>query len=330
MEKFIGFYTYKPFWSERKPDLELFNSKNYDIPGFYSLMAEIVFKHKEKNIDICVCRDGLIMVSKYFSKRANIEQKWKEYLELLNTIYLLFESSYLKNNTLLHFDISSITYQDAFGLEFENGQFKGQGVPAYSYAEKYVEGRFLSNYDTTDDKYWHHYDRRIKQRIVIGKETFSRLKKDLSKLFSHENPYELISIFSDYTKSLSEYKILNFNTSLVLSWFIIEKFINKYWENFIDSNPAIIDSKRKDCLQDYRTYTIAVKSEILEFNKIITLEQYKKINRLRVKRNAIVHQNSKQVTSEECGLAFDLIKEFIFKFSAIDLKINTSYSVSGI
>jgi hypothetical protein len=68
MEKFVGFYTSKPFWMGEKPDLSKFGALNYDIPGFYKLLSAVIFKFEKNEYKVQICKDGMIML--YYLKIA--------------------------------------------------------------------------------------------------------------------------------------------------------------------------------------------------------------------------------------------------------------------
>lgn len=329
MEKYVGFYTSKPFWMGGKPDLSKFGSHYYIIPEFFNIMSEIVYEFKKEDYGVSICKDGMIMLSKNIPEEVELEEKWKNYLEILNAIYLLFESSFLKQQRTAYFEVSEITNKDAFGITFENGQMKSQSVPAFSYAEKYVMGRFLSQYDVSD-KTWFYFDKRLSDRFEVDEKIKDELDVVLDVLFKSENKMS-IKILSDLTKSISEYKILNYDTALVLAWFIIEKYINLLWEDFLASDNENIYAERVKAFKDNRTYTVAIKLDVLQFNEHISLEEYKKITQLRKIRNDIVHVNNKNnCDGKSCAIAFEIIKGFIKKEMLIDLEINTGYSLNGI
>ena len=330
MEKFVAFYPSRPFWLDGEPDLKKFGPENYDVLGFYKEMSKIIFKFNKNDYTVSICKDGLVMLSKHLPDDLETTEKWSIYLSILNALYLLLESSVIKSNTPSNFEISEITNKDSFGLEYDDGQLKGHGIPMYSYAEKYALGRWLNSYDLSDPKYWYIYDRRLKDRFNISISSLVDFRESLNFLFSEE-PIEGIKILSDITKSISQYKILNFDTSMILAWVVIEKYINVLWDRFLTSDPMLIDKQRGQLLKDNRTYSASVKAEILQFNGLISIDLYRRITDARQTRNGIMHiNNRKKCESADCINAIEIIKYFIQEEMGIQLEINMGYAFNGI
>lgn len=86
-------------------------------------------------------------------------------------------------------------------------------------------------------------------------------------------------------RSVLETKKSNFDISILLSFFVIENVLNTLWDDTL---------KEKDLyekIKDDKTYTIAIKSNMLYLNGIISKEELKEIDYARKKRNSIAHAN---------------------------------------
>lgn len=164
-------------------------------------------------------------------------------------------------------------------------------------------------------------------RIEVPNWVFDDLNVKLSMLF---NDQRSIKMLAETTKSLSEYKLGNFSTSLVLSWFVIESYISNYWSEFLDSksedsffydeNGRRIDYKRmsrerKDKLVDGKDYTVSVILNILELSNALDFNTFRKINSIRECRNAIIHRDERRIHKFDlrkyCQYSFELIQGFL-------------------
>lgn len=347
MERFIGFYASKPFWAGEKVNVDdIENIKCH----FTESMSHEVFVYDTEEYILKICKDGMFLFQiKEIAKQLNEEMKsdtspdtehtikqWSTYLDHLNCIYLLFESSVLKKLKLAYFEISEISNKDAFGVRFENSKFSGCSISELSFAYKFQMGRFLSDYRgdislTLALK----SDPRILPRIEIPKIVFDTLHSDFSIIYkNHKN----VKMLSEITKSLGEYKIVNYSTALILSWFVIESYLFAYWNKLLDSKNIThddgskrISSERREYLLG-RDYPLSVISNMLELFDQTSFETFRKIDKVRKIRNKIVHPDNDESSCghEICQTAFDIIKEFVRHETGVDLKFNLSYSIRSL
>ena len=351
MERYIGFYASRPFWSGAKPD---FNSINInDSDKFTEIMSEDVFIHETENYKLKLCRDGLILfrleeiatlLDEYYNNSPKkpldigLEIGYlSKYLNYLNCIYLLLESSVLKISKISYFELSEITNRDAFSYSFDNGKFSSCSISDQSYNEKFQQGRFLNCYEICTDLTFEQnlsFDSRMFFRsLIIDEETFNHFTSILDSII---NDYNNVKILSDLAKGIHEYKIGNYSTSMVLSWFLIEFYLNDIWIKFLDSvnsdegETKRINSSRMKYLRD-RDFHISVIQNMLELFGIISLDLCKRINRLRKMRNKLVHKDSGITCgSAECVDAFDVIIFLIKQSMDIEILLNKSYSFRGL
>lgn len=337
-KKFVCFYPTRPFWAGQKPKIKKFGPKYYLPEEFNEIMAQFTREYSNNGYEMKICKDGLFcfrlkdLASDKDEKIEKIVEKWQKYLEYLNCIYLLFESIFLEKMDLSYFEITEITSKDAFVVDIEKKGIKGMSVPTESYSEQYVKGRWLNSYSNASP----YYDWRIQSRISVPLEIFDKLNSALGKIFDSCN---LIQTLSQVTKSLGEYKVGNYKISLILSWFILETFINEDWDKFLEEKNEIYEDGEKrinrkrmeDVLKDDRTYTVSVMLNVLELNKCIDYGQFNILDGLRRKRNEIVHGDEDvKVSPTECKKALNLVLVYLEKYYGLKLKLNYSYSVIGV
>lgn len=88
--------------------------------------------------------------------------------------------------------------------------------------------------------------------------------------------------------------------SLIHAWTITERIIEIAWASHV-CNPALAGSKkRKQFLNDHRTWTSSAKLEVLFQKSLLPLETYEKLDIARKARNAFAHEG--QVPTQEIVL----------------------------
>ena len=63
---------------------------------------------------------------KQVNSMEDLKEKWASYLNILNSMYLIFESEFLKSEKPSYFNIHEITTRDAISTTYKNGEFKSQ------------------------------------------------------------------------------------------------------------------------------------------------------------------------------------------------------------
>lgn len=335
MKRYIGFYTSHPFWAGKGLQHSDYNQKNTQ-ENFTSILEDVIFKDTSDDYSIKICRDGmfLLRINSIFNEidksydennpdNLNPVELWPQCLNYVNSFLLLFYSSFFKINTMSYHSFDEISTKDAFIVDLEEDKNIGMNICINSYAGFLQNGRHFSNYNCKDSKILS--DPRIIFRQEITEDVFKDLFFNFNKLL-YSN-YDL-SLFSQINKSLSEYKILNFNTSFVLSWFIIEIFINDKWKIFLDkknvanANVKRLNRKRKQTLEEGINYTTSVKSNFLELSDELPLDFFTKFDTSRKVRNRIVHDGYKS-NAQDCIQVFDLIKYIIEE--EVNIKIIIDY-----
>ncbi len=338
-DRFVGFYVSSPFWAGTKPGA---NFEELTDKQFTELMSEEVFRYNHNDYKLIICKDGLFLfqtskLNKELDRLAEENNSdfqfdltlWNKYVNYLNCIYLLFESSVIKEIHTQFLEITEITHQEALVIRIEDGRKGVQPTNTFSLGATFANGRYRSEYNKLNPI---KSDPRICFRREIPKKVFDRLDIDFERVF---HKYEYIELLAQTNKSLSEYKVGNYSTSLVISWFIIESFLMNLWKNLIDGkNKTFSDGKKRvnsDRFKKLNRYPIGQVLNFLELCGSITYEEFIEIDDLREYRNDIIHSNKKyEYTNEHCWTAFKIIRDFISKDTGIDLELNLSQLLTNL
>jgi hypothetical protein len=221
-------------------------------------MIEEVLSQSNDTHTIKVCRDGRIMLRiealeqdqspEAHSRVEDIVRRWGEYLDYLNAFYLLLDSSMLEVSNVCYFNLHEITNRDAFRVRYEDGKSTGESAAPESIAAVFHMARYSSSYPPgvpiQDDPF-------IAIRGVITLDVIKHASSLFARVVASPG---LEKTLASFAKSLSEYKVGNYETSVVLSWFIIEAAIPHLWEIHIDSLNCDLPRDRKRINRDRRDY----------------------------------------------------------------------------
>ncbi len=154
ISRFTAFYPSRPFWAGSKVN---FDDQSYG-GWFDDQMVEEVYVHETDAFTVKVCRDGRIMLrigalelDEDGRSSLPIEEtvrKWGEYLDYLNALYLLLDSSTIELTNLAYFNLHEITNRDAFRVTYKDGKSTGENIAIESIASVFQMGRYLSSYPT--------------------------------------------------------------------------------------------------------------------------------------------------------------------------------------
>lgn len=336
INQFTAFYPSRPFWAGNKV-----NYKDQSYEGwFHDQMVEEVFSYESASHAIKVCRDGRIMIrvesleqSEHSESLIPIEKTvkiWGEYLDYLNTFYLLLDSSTIEIANLGYFNLHEITNRDAFRVRYEGGKSTGENIAIESIASVFQMGRYSSSYRSGLPI---EYDPQITMRQVIPIEVIEHASQMFAAVVASPG---LVKILASFAKSLSEYKVGNYETSIVLAWFITERGISRIWEKHIESLNADfpdgkkrINRERRDFLTG-RDLTISIVSNLLELWGLLPNSIFQNIDATRGLRNKIVHGHSFQPAAKEAQLALKTAQWMIERKWDFGFTPSMSYSVSGL
>lgn len=204
---YIAFYPSRPFWAVSKVD---FNAPRVG-EWLYEQMAEEVFSIDDERVSLRICRDGRILIriarlevlaeTIDFALSDDAVRRWGEYLNYLNTFYLLLDSAAIEVAHLGYFNLHEITNRDAFRVLYEPRTFSSEEIQLESIASVFQAGRFTYSYASMDAI---ELDPRICMRRVIPVEVITHASNLFFQVAAKPGTEKQLASFA---KSLSEYKI---------------------------------------------------------------------------------------------------------------------------
>jgi hypothetical protein len=333
---FTAFYPSRPFWAGSKVDFTVPRVEGW----FYDQMVEEVYSQQNGAYALKVCRDGriLIRISKLesgepYETDQSIQEtvrRWGDYLDYLNAFYLLLDSATLEIDNFAWFNLHEITNRDAFRVIYENGKSTSENIAIESIAYVFQNGRYSSSYPPGTPI---EYDPMISMRHVVSLAAISRAGALFESVIASPG---LEKPLASFAKSLSEYKVGNYETSLVLAWFITEASLSKVWESHLDSLNRDVGHGRKRINSDRREFLTgrdlpsSVVSNMLELFNILDYELFADIDTVRGYRNKIVHARGFTPGATEAQLSMKTALAMIEHLWGLRLTPSLGYSVSGI
>jgi hypothetical protein len=333
---FTAFYPSRPFWAGSGVN---FDDQSYE-GWFHNQMVEEVFSQSNDTYTIKVCRDGRIMLriealeqDQSPGAHPRIEAlvaRWGEYLDYLNAFYLLLDSSLLELSNVCYFNLHEVTNRDAFRVRYEDGNSTGESIPAESIAFVFQMARYSSSYPSGLPI---QHDPLIAMRGVIALDVIKHASNLFTRVVASPG---LEKTLASFAKSLSEYKIGNYETSVVLSWFIIEAAIKHLWETHLDSLNFDLQGGRKRINRDRRDdltgrdFPISLVSNLLELWDVLSNPLFRDIDAVRGFRNRIVHPRDHEPNAEEAQLTMKTAQAMIERQWGLHFIPNITYSVSGL
>lgn len=306
--------------------------------SFTEQMSEVVYEKKNDDVTLRICRDGqiLLRINKLETPDPGVHARsmdemsanWSMYLDHLNCFYLLLDSSTIESDNSSLFNLHEITTRDASRITFKNGKLNSSDIATESIAASFQRGRYLSSYSPLlpiefDDKFTFRGVIRFETLSLAGEKYFATISKPGAE--KH---------LASYAKSLSEYKVGNYETAIILSWFIIESITNHLWDSHIESLNFKLDdgelriaSERKKML---KRYNADITTNILELFGVLDFSDYKEMEKTRKKRNKIAHGGNYSPTSEDVREALKLANKMIKKRWGIDFTPNLGYAIINI
>ena len=118
------------------------------------------------------------------------------------------------------------------------------------------------------------------------------LRQAISKAEAVSDDRYLRNVMSFLLEAHTHYESQEYRQSFVMSWLIIESWLEKSWleKSWSDAlNDKKVSKNRQDRLSEGNQFTAAVKSEMLELLEYIDGDQLSKITTLRKCRNKVVH-----------------------------------------
>lgn len=241
---------------------------------------DVVLEHVLPNGEkVVVSDDGLVVV---FS-----ENKQKA-LSFLNTIFATALTLGVQGEFLRDKDVCDVQYY---------GQSKYLWINSYKIpSERMTFCLLRDNPESAQYEDWRHYPRRLLKPDEC-KKILDRSYEYTTKPELHE---DLLLAFEGYTLLIRD----SFKGAFLYGWMIIEVFLAQLWEEYVDSQKRTGDDKK--ALKDFRSWTGYHHIEIFATIGKISPTVRNLFNRLRKKRNDIVHRkdtahNGESVTKDEAA-----------------------------
>ena len=307
----LGFYTHHKFTTD--PSISDEDFKRIEFPEY---IRENIFNYEAENKSwkLSVSRDGLIQFQRKSLEEQiqevreswtedlrtskSFEFVWVKYLRDLNVIYFLLDCSTKLNFNIYAFQYYELTYLDAIRVHYdEDEKFCGQ----VHYRGNDLNALFRQGQVRPSNK----------KNFERSAELPTRVLEDLTGYYLDNvlNNDEYMTLLHRTAKSYSEHNLKNYENSIVISWFILETYINQLWDKMLDSNDIKGGRKRK--LKD-RDYTASVKTEFLQLQGSISDERYESLDKLRSVRNKIAHNYMEfDATDTDSKNALELVKEIL-------------------
>jgi hypothetical protein len=333
---FTAFYPSRPFWAGSKV--------NFAVPRvdgwFHDQMVEEVYAQQTDTYALKVCRDGRILIriatlesgEPYETDQSiqEVVRRWGDYLDYLNAFYLLLDSATIEIDHIAHFNLHEITHRDAFRVIYENGKLASESIAIESIAHVFQFGRLSGSYQP-DLPIEHHP--MIIMRDIVSLAAISHAGTLFERVIASPGLEKRLASFA---KSLSEYKVGNYETSLVLAWFIIEASLSNIWQVHLNSlNCDVADGRKRinksrcDFLTG-RDLPTSVVSNMLELFGILDHGLFVDIDTVRRHRNKVVHAGGFTPGATEAQLSMKTALAMIERLCNLRLTPNLSYSVHGI
>jgi len=338
----IGIYHDPPLWLGNPPIEKPTKQREVDFSAF----AEIIFrKDLSSGIRVNATRDGMFGFSfenwppdcNATEKRVPEDLTFDELAEItLNRAsvinsFLAFFYAALETNPGLSLSRMLTTPELMVPM---SGDFD-EPPTGMSFGNDKVAWLASSRYPLTyPTAYPPAADKRILSRTIIDPpgialdDAASRLEALLS---DHQADGPLM--LDLFVRSSKSYQDHNYSASLITNWSIIEKLTFELWNRYLDKNrnrggTPFINRKRLDKLNDTRTFTASVVTEILSLAKYIDKGLYEDMSSVRQVRNNWIH-SLKAVSREDAMLSNDVCEQMFSIVRSIRVSGAKAVSIHG-
>ncbi len=144
------------------------------------------------------------------------------------------------------------------------------------------------------------------KRNIISLSKIETAFRTLKSLIGNNQLFNSLSLLIDSFTHLLKFEL---NESFILSWVLIEQYLNYVWNYLLDSKN--ISNKRKEKLNG-REFTAHVKINILALLGILEEEEYRDVNKMRKNRNELMHE-IEFINIEDAGSAYKLALTYVKK-----------------
>lgn len=196
----------------------------------------------------------------------------------------------------------------------------------------------MSSFPTTYNPYmppdsdWRLRFRGLTVELPTLRESFRLLNS-----ITNNGSESLLDFIDLYARGGRAYQDHNYSLCLVTSWTICERLLYKTWERYLKDNRQketehgvvpFINRDRKKRLEDSRSFTASVVSEVLSLTERLPYDTYKELSEIRQARNRWVH-DLEPVTRETALTAMRVTGEMLHLVEDIDLELPLNVSLHG-
>jgi len=278
-------YINPPIWIGEMPNLTI----EEQIKGKRLIdFVKIIYKGEISERKIFLANDGYLGISTKNRIDAFPEVKEIEnVIRIINLLFSVFLTKGIRLKTVQASEFVCTTYlpeKDILSVAHRD----------HSKSKELFDKR----YELIDLEYFEKYRVIVTlEEVIKGIELAKNLIKD-EKLFS-----SLLLLIHSYSNLLNG----EINQSFILSWTILEQYLNYQWDLWLDRKEISGDRKKKLTSRDY---TASVKTEMLNLSGYVTKEDYDILNDLRRKRNDFMHE-IKQIPREKANLSLNLAINYL-------------------
>jgi uncharacterized protein YutE (UPF0331/DUF86 family) len=317
-KKYLGFYPQNLVWVGESVLL----SQNTQLSSYTANCQQIVANHQSKYLDLMVTRDGCFLVGLNFSSPTV-----GLYLDALNALYIILENQASQFFFKKYFNIREITIQDYIYFGYTANNIANVTLDNCNTLTRYLFGaRYLSGFipiesnkiDFVNDKFWGNLflhtinnDTRYQSRkdrilpISIVQNTF----KTFERLSAN---WDKITLLSKLIKAINELNLGNYEYVIGYAWLIIEGYL---FELHTQTEKKYSLAQSDDSITTLEVINNLRRLKLLSGDIVSELHQLRKI------RNQIIHRQFKDVKMQDAVLAIEIIREFIKRDTAIDIRL---------
>jgi len=219
----------------------------------------------------------------------------------------LYETIGISNFLFSVFTINGIKIKSVQGSEFVYTTFLPEKKILNESYRDYSKSKELQEfrYKTVD------LEEFKKNRRIIPLEKLIKIVNQANNLINNEKIVDSLNLLIHSYTNLTNGEI---NQSFILSWTIIEQYLNYKWDSLLKSKQ--VSSNRQKKLKG-RDYTASVKTEILNLFDCVKDDEYILLNSLRKKRNDFMHELMNipnEIAQESLNLALKYLKARVNDF----------------
>lgn len=273
-------YINPPIWVGKIPNLTM----EEQIKGKRLIdFVKIIYRGEILERKIILMNDGYLGISTKnriddFPEREELENVKR----IINFLFSVFLIKGIKLKTVQASEFVCTTY-------IPEKDFLSVAHRDFSKSKELFDKR----YELIDLEYFEKYRVIVSlEKVIKGIELAKNLIKD-EKLFN-----SLLLLIHSYSNLLNS----EINQSFILSWTILEQYLNYKWDLWLDRKGISGNRQRKLTGRDY---TASIKTEMLNLSGYVTKEDYAILNDLRRKRNKFMHE-IRQIPGEKANLSLNL------------------------